>query len=164
MVKMMIHRFKCSSELNTKIMEFSDIHKYDDKDTLIEKFSSWIETEEMKTILEKEANFLQRFDYDTPINVKIFKSIKYYYIKKFLKPEPKKDVKERVVQRLPKELKESIQRDLEEHFKLDPGFRPASTFKDFDYDKNISESAVKKCYNNQYYQIKHKKYDATVNA
>lgn len=164
MSKMMIHRFKCSSELNNKIMEFSDIHKYDDKDTLIEKFSSWIETEEMKTIIEKESNFLQRFDYDTPINVKIFKSIKYYYIKKFLKPEPKKEVKERVVQRLPKELKESIQKDLEEHFKQDPGFRPATTFKDFDYDKTISESAVKKCYNNQYYQLKHKKYDATVNA
>ena len=164
MCKMMIHRFKCSSELNNKIMEFSDIHKFDDKDTLIEKFSSWIETDEMKTILEKESNFLQRFDYDTPISVKIFKSIKYYYIKKFLKPEPKKEAKERVVQRLPKELKESIQRDLEEHFKQDAGFRPAATFKDFDYDKNISEAAVKKCYNNQYYQIKHKKYDATLNA
>ena len=48
----MIHRFKCSSELNTKIMEFSDIHKYDDKDTLIQKFSDWIDTPEMKNILE----------------------------------------------------------------------------------------------------------------
>jgi hypothetical protein len=161
---MMIHRFKCSSELNDKIMEFSDIHKFDDKDTLIQKFTEWIETKEMMDILEKESNFLRRFDYDTPINVKIFKSIKYYYIKKFLKPEPKKEVHERVVQRLPKELKESIQKDLEEHFQKEPGFRPSVTFKDFDYDKKIPESTVKKCYNNQYYQIKHKKYDATVNA
>ena len=164
MSKMMIHRFKCSSELNNKIMEFSDIHKFDDKDTLIQKFNEWMETKEMRDIIEKESNFLRRFDYDTPIDVKIFKSIKYYYIKKFLKPEPKKEVIERVVQRLPKELKESIQKDLEAHFQKDPGFRPALTFKDFDYDKTISESTVKKCYNNQYYQIKHKKYDATLNA
>jgi hypothetical protein len=145
-------------------MEFSDIHKFDDKDTLIQKFSEWLETSEMKTLIEKESNFLQRFDYDTPIDVKIFKSIKYYYIKKFLKPESKKETPERIVQRLPKELKESIQKDLMEHFQKNPGFRPAITFKEFEYDKNISEATVKKCYNNQYYQIKHKKYDATVNA
>jgi hypothetical protein len=42
----MIHRFKCSSELNDKIMEFSDIHKFDDKDTLIQKFNEWMETKE----------------------------------------------------------------------------------------------------------------------
>jgi len=165
MSKMMIHRFKCSSELNDKIMEFSEIHKYDDKDTLIQKFSDWIDTPEMKNILEKESNFLQRFDYDTPINVKIFKSIKYYYIKKFLKPEEKTEKKPRNHQFLPKELKIAIQADLEKWFTESPLFKPSDSFAVFDrsgYD--FPESTIKKCYKNQYYQLKHKKYASNVDA
>jgi len=35
---MAIHRFKCSDELNKEIMSFSDIHKFDSKENLIEQF------------------------------------------------------------------------------------------------------------------------------
>ena len=89
---MAIHRFKCSDELNKEIMEFSEIHKFDTKENLIEQFDCW--TIAKKELIEKESNFLQSNDYDTHIHVKIFKSIKYYYIKKYLKNE-KKEKKEK---------------------------------------------------------------------
>ena len=80
---MKIHRFKCSSELNQEIMNFSEIHKFDIDETLLEQFEGWLEVH--KDLITREAEFLKRHEYDDPIETKIFKSIKYYYIKKFTK-------------------------------------------------------------------------------
>ena len=49
---MAIHRFKCSKELNDAIIEFSQIHKFDLKDNLIEQFDGWIETNDIKELIK----------------------------------------------------------------------------------------------------------------
>jgi hypothetical protein len=162
---MAIHRFKCSKELNEAIIQFSEKHKFDDGDLLETQFAQWLDTPSIKAIVEDEKNYLLRHQYETDIEVKIFKSIKYYYIKKFLKPEEKKEKKPRQHILLPTELKEAIQADLKKHFLESPQFKPSDTSASFDVSTySFSEDVIKKCYKNQYYQMKHKKYVATVDA
>jgi hypothetical protein len=166
---MAIHRFKFSSELNEEIIKFSQIHLHDENNTLKEQFDDWMKKDNISELIENENNFLQRHNYDTStIDVKIFKSIKYYYIKKFMTDKKEENeeykIKKRLIKRLPIELKEQIQVDLNEHFKNNPEFKPSDTYLLFKHNfNNITEEVVKKCYKNQYYQLKHKKYADTVN-
>lgn len=160
---MAIHRFKCSSGLNQAIINFSEKHKFDDGDNLEVQFKEWMNTLAISEIVDNEKAFLLRHHYETDIEVKIFKSIKYYYIKKFLKPEEEKEKKPRKHKSVPPELKLAIQADLEKRFLESPTFKPSEAFATFDgsnYD--VPQDTVKKCYKNQYYQMKHKKYVATV--
>lgn len=162
---MAIHRFKCSTDMNQEIIRFAELHKYDDNDLLDIQFQTWLQSPTIQTIVENEKNYLSRHHYETNIEVKIFKSIKYYYIKKFLKPEETTEKKPRNHQFLPKELKAAIQADLEKWFTETPLFKPSDSFAVFDrsgYD--FPESTIKKCYKNQYYQLKHKKYAPNVDA
>ena len=167
---MSIHRFKCSKELNDEIIQFAQIHKFDINETLTEQWESWMKTDKMVEIIENEKSYLDRYHYHSQIDVKIFKSIKYYYIKKFLRPEEKKEPMQRIVNRLPIELKQMVQDDIIMNFELDLTFKPANTYETFKQTlspeilQSIPESAIKKCYKNQYYQLKHKKYASTLNA
>lgn len=162
---MAIHRFKCSTEMNQAIIHFSEMHKFDESELLDTQFQVWLNSPSIQKVVENEKNYLSRHHYETDIEVKIFKSIKYYYIKKLLKPEEKQEKKQRKHNLLPKELKTAIQTDLEKNFAESPLFKPSESFALFDrsgYD--LPESIVKKCYKNQYYQMKHKKYASNVDA
>ncbi len=169
---MSIHRFKCSKELNDEIIHFAQIHKFDTNETLEEQWNTWMKSEKMMEIVENEKSYLQRNHYPSQIDVKIFKSIKYYYIKKFLKPQEKNEEEHvpRLVMRLPVELKNKIQEDIIRNFEQDPAFKPSDTYEAFKLTlspetlQTVTESSIKKCYKNQYYQLKHKKYAATLNA
>ena len=165
-MSMAIHRFKCSPEMNQAIIHFSDMHKFDDSELLDTQFQTWINTPTIQKIVEEEKNYLARHHYETDIEVKIFKSIKYYYIKKLLKTkETETEKKPRKHHTLPKELKVSIQADLEKRFAETPLFKPSDTFPLFDHSAYTEpEALIKKCYKNQYYQMKHKKYAPTVDA
>jgi hypothetical protein len=167
---MAIHRFKCSPELNDEIIKFSQIHLHDENETLKQQFEDWLKREDISHLVDNENNFLLRHNYDTSsIDVKIFKSIKYYYIKKFMNDsehtrDKEDSIKKRLIKRLPVELKEMIQEDLNKHFKQTPKFKPSDTYLLFNHNyKNISEEVIKKCYKNQYYQMKHKKYADSLN-
>jgi hypothetical protein len=162
---MAIHRFKCSTELNQAIIHFAEMHKFDDNDLLDIQFLEWMNSPKIQVIVENEKSFLTRHHYETDIDIKIFKSIKYYYIKKFQKPEVVKEKRPRQHQVLSKELKEAIQADLEKHFTETPSFKPSDTFPLFDHSAYTDpEALIKKCYKNQYYQMKQKKYAPTVDA
>lgn len=151
--------------MNQVIIQFAEKHKFDDNDLLDTQFQEWLNSPTIHSIVENEKNYLSRHHYETDIEVKIFKSIKYYYIKKMLKPEEKPEKKPRKHNLLPKELKAAIQADLEKRFVETPLFKPSDSFALFDmsvYD--LPEAIVKKCYKNQYYQMKHKKYASSVDA
>ena len=151
---MKIHRFKCSQELNQEIMNFSDIHKFDIDETLAEHFKDWMERH--KELIEREEAFLKRHDYDDKIESKIFKSIKYYYIKKFIeKAEPPK-TKRKEVQKIDPTIMKAIKDDLMRNFGLDPNFKPSATYERF---KTTDDPCIKKSYKNQYYQMKNKRYN-----
>ena len=150
---MKIHRFKCSETLNNEIMAFAEIHKFDTTDILKEQWTDWMETETIKDLVDQESTYLSRHDYDTPIHIKIFKSIKYYYIKKFLSIPVKKKKRESEPQRISNEIMADIKADLKHHFDKNPEFKPADTYELF---KKIDDPLIKKSYKNQYYQMKNK--------
>ena len=158
---MAIHRFKCSDTLNKEIMDFSDNHKFDSKENLIEQFDSWTKETNIFELIEKEKEFLQVNSYDGDIHMKIFKSIKYYYIKKFIEPEEKeKEKKEKKRPTyFPKDFLKKIYLDIEHNFETNRLFKPADSYMIFLENNDLKDSvSVKKCYKNIYYQIKNKKY------
>ena len=164
-MKIKIHRFKCSEELNQEIMNFSEIHKFDTDETLLEQFTGWIDTTRIQELVQIEEIYLSRHDYEVPIKTKIFKSIKYYYIKKYLNDNDKSNVNVRtnkVKVKVDPEIMLLIKEDLQLHFETNPNFKPSETYEKFktlkiDKEDKIDEAPlIKKSYKNQYYQMKHK--------
>lgn len=156
---MAIHRFKCSEALNKEIIHFSDIHKFDSKENLIEQFESWTKEKDISELIEKEETFLQINSYDGDIDMKIFKSIKYYYIKKFLEDEEKEKKTKKKPTYFPKDFLKKIYLDIETNFETNRSFKPADTYKVFLEKNDLADTdSIKKCYKNIYYQIKNKKY------
>jgi hypothetical protein len=107
---------------------------------------------------------LSRHNYDLPIDVKIFKSIKYYYIKKEKSEDTVKDVPKRSVVRVPKEVLSQMVEKLDQAFLADPTFKPCRLFDPHDYPEDLPSPMLKKAFNNQYYQMKHKKYGLTLDV
>ena len=158
-IPMAIHRFKCSDELNKEIMSFSDIHKFDSKENLIEQFDSWKKEKTISDLIKKEEEFLQMNSYEGEIHMKIFKSIKYYYIKKFLEPEEKEKKEKKKPTYFSKEFLTKVYLDIEHNFETNRSFRPADTYPIFLEKNELKDTnSIKKCYKNIYYQIKNKKY------
>jgi len=156
---MAIHRFKCSNELNKEIMQFSDTHKFDSKENLIEQFDSWVKETHISALIQKEEDFLQVNSYEGDIHMKIFKSIKYYYIKKYIEPEEKEKKEKKKPTYFPKDFLQKIYHDIEYNFETNRFFKPADSYILFLEKNDLKDSSsVKKCYKNIYYQIKNKKY------
>ena len=151
---MKIHRFKCSPELNQEIMNFSEIHKFDIDETLAEHFNDWMEKH--KDLIEREEDFLKRHEYEDDIKSKIFKSIKYYYIKKFTEKAEKKKHEKKEIHKIDSDVMQAIKNDLLRHFEIDPKFKPSVTYELF---KTSDDPLIKKSYKNQYYQMKNKRYN-----
>lgn len=153
---MKIFRFKFTTELNNEIMNFSDIHKFDTDENLLETFNEWIEKPHIKELMDKEQIFLERNEYEMSIEKKVYKSIKYYYIKKFIKNQKTDETVERKeTVKLSIEIMNEIKEDLTRHFEKDPNFKPSETYKQF---KKNDDPYIKKSYKNQYYQMKNKMY------
>ena len=87
--KNMIYRFKIKQiELYDKMIEFSSYHKYETNAVLKEQFELWCNEEDVMTLITREESLLKENHYDfkgNTIQDKIFKSIKYYHIKRMLK-------------------------------------------------------------------------------
>jgi hypothetical protein len=156
---MAIHRFKCSDALNKEIMDFSDNHKFDSKENLIEQFDSWTKENTISSLIDKEKEFLQENSYDGDIHMKIFKSIKYYYIKKYLEDQPKEKKVKKKPTYFPKDFLKKFYIDIEANFEMNRTFKPSDTYAIFLEKNELTDSnSIKKCYKNIYYQIKNKKY------
>ena len=85
---MAIYRFKITNpELNQEMITFSQYHKHEDKDTLKNSFKEWFESDKISQMVQRENSILYENKYDFKkgsLETKIFKSIKYYHIKKAL--------------------------------------------------------------------------------
>lgn len=151
---MSILRFKCQQkELSDSLIYFANVHKFDDKETLKLYFSEWVEKN--KASIDKEAAYLKEHHYETNIEEKLYRSIKYYYIKKYLNQETKREKKERSYLPISKELIAEIQKDIHEAMHENPRFKPSHRFIEF-ASKHPLDPRLKKAYKNQYYQIKTK--------
>ena len=77
---MAIYRYNFTEEFKQSIKSFSKKHKDDDFIDFKEYFDAWCG--ENKFSIETEYNILLRNGYDGDIMDKIFKSARYYFVKK----------------------------------------------------------------------------------
>ncbi len=82
---MAIHRFKCSPDLNAEIQSFSRKYMFNNDSDLLDNFEEWYTKPNIAVLVNIEEGILKQHEYDVPIKQKIYRSIKYYYIKKFIK-------------------------------------------------------------------------------
>jgi hypothetical protein len=86
------HRFALSEEVEYKLREFAKIHENSDRKHTKEEWLKW--TEENEELIKEEEIRLKGKGYEGDVKIKMFTSIKYYYMKK-----NKKEKKEKVEKR-----------------------------------------------------------------
>jgi len=155
---MTIHRFKFSDDLNVEIQKFSNLHIYDNKEDFKESFEKWCETPSIKDLIDKENEFLYRYQYKTDITTKIYRSIKYYYVKKFSLNNNKEPKKRERKYDIDPDILLHIKKHITEQFDINPDFKPSKSYIDF-CKISFNNNYIKKCYKNQYYQMKNKRYN-----
>jgi len=155
---MTIHRFKFSTELNNEIQAFSNRHMYDNEEDFTDNFEKWVHLPNIAELIETESELLERHNYGTDIKIKMYRSIKYYYVKKFSLHDEKKKKERNTKHPIDPNILKAIKDNLMEHFNTNPTFKPADTFTEFIKKYSNDNSILKKCYKNQYYQIKNKLY------
>jgi len=159
---MEVYRHKFSKLFQEKIEDFSGQHKYDDYKTLKERFKEWIQ--ENKLCIMEEERRMKNNGYSGNMEDKIFKSSRYYFMKKT--NEKKETKKRKKYTSKNTQLLEEIQM----HIYRTEITKPSEAFDDFvskketllnsvktelinsgDYDKNESETKIKKIYKNKFY-------------
>ena len=154
---MAIHRFNFGEKLNNEIQQFSNRHRFDKKEDFKESFKAWCELEHIERLINEENNYLVEHKYNENIDTikKIYRSIKYYYVKKFSSDDNKETKQRKKINTIDTEMMDSIKEDIINQFNINPAFKPADTFKLF---TTSDDPIIKKCYKNQYFQIKNKLY------
>ena len=75
------YRFKFSENINESIQSFAQLHMYDNKERLKENYDNfWDSNQEM---FMREKNRLETMGFENDLKLSVFRSMKYYYIKKF---------------------------------------------------------------------------------
>ena len=127
------------------------------ENSFIDNFEKWFQLPTITELINSESEMLNRHNYGTDIKIKIYRSIKYYYVKKFALHDKKEKKQRNGKHPIDPDILKAIKDNLMEHFNTNPQFKPSDTF--IDFIKNYSDNVLlKKCYKNQYYQIKNKLY------
>jgi|TARA_A100001015_G_scaffold316238_1_gene429998 hypothetical protein len=144
---MEIHRYKWHcSELEESIKTFAELHKNTCKDDFNDYFETWFENNHKS--IEEETQYLNRMGYTGNIRVKIWSSIKYYYIKKYTRPS-KPVCKRKPKERVPRDIIQIIKEN------MDVSRKPSVTYTEFINTYGLEDTDIlKKAYKNQYYQQK----------
>lgn len=82
-VKVPVFRFKLSTTLFDNIREFARIHQHEDRVTFKDSWKTWCDNN--KTMIDDETKRLSDIGFDNNINDKLFRTAKYYFIKKTFK-------------------------------------------------------------------------------
>jgi len=154
---MAIHRFNFGQQLNNEIQQFANRHRFDNKEDFKENFKIWCELEHIQRLINQENMYLMEHEYMANIDTikKIYRSIKYYYVKKFSSDDNKERKQKKKINIIDLDMMEQIKADIIHNFNTNPKFKPSDTFKLF---ITSEDPIIKKCYKNQYFQIKNKLY------
>lgn len=185
-----IYRFKIiQTELQDKLIDFASYHKYEDAATLKESYKQWLEQEDISGLVSRETHLMIQHGYDfqqQSLEDKLFKSMKYYHIKKMLiptmAPQAARPNKWKNQVQFSKEMMASMREHLTKQ--SDAHVKPSQSFEDFKNQQsfqmemekekarlgmegedqaNVFEEKLKKAFKNQYFGIKtQKKNKATV--
>ena len=92
--KQEIYRHKFTNDINELMQDFSKLHMFDNKDTLIDQFETFWDNN--KDLFLREKKRLESENFNKDVKTAIFRSIKYYHIKKLKREnEGEKTVKEK---------------------------------------------------------------------
>lgn len=117
------YRFKISNnELYEEMILFASKNRFLNKKDLKETYEEWIEKPEISLMVEQEEEMLKLNQYDlgkNNIRQKIFKSIKYYHIKKMTTKETDQNISQKTSKPKDKRKKEIVfSKELLESVKL----------------------------------------------
>ena len=162
-----VFRFKFSQEILEEMQKFARIHKFDERNDFKDAWKIW--TDNNHDIILAENNRLSEIGFKGDIIEKMYKSVRYYYIKKSnAKQEPKKRRKYITID---KDILDTIDRHITNCMDNCDIFKPSNGFTEFieangesvisSLDKTgLSESDInnklKKTYKNRYFLIKNK--------
>jgi hypothetical protein len=79
-IKVPVFRFKLATTVFDNIREFARIHQYEDRLTFKDSWKTWGDNN--KTLIDDETKRLSDIGFDNNINDKLFRTAKYYFIKK----------------------------------------------------------------------------------
>ena len=82
-----VYRYKFSKEFLDKMTEFARIHRFDDSGVFKESWDAWVE--ENVNSISKETKYLKDMGYTGNVNVKMYKSARYYFKNKSTKAKGK---------------------------------------------------------------------------
>jgi len=160
-------RFNFSTEFNKELGYFAKLYKHEDRTEFKEKWKEWME--DNTEIINEEKKRLRNLGYKKDVEDKMYKSVRYYFVKKKNK-ETAKRRKRTVVSK--KIIQHIIQHIKEHNFNED--FTPQLAYEDFyetnidlimnetnqlnidnidDIDNNCLETKIKKTYKNKFYVL-----------
>ena len=82
-VKVPVFRFKLATTVFDNIRAFARIHQHEDRVTFKDSWKTWCDNN--KTMIDDETKRLSDIGFDNNINDKLFRTAKYYFIKKTFK-------------------------------------------------------------------------------
>lgn len=164
----MIYRFKIKQiELYDKMIDFASYHKYETSDILKEHFQLWCKEDDITTLICREELLLKENNYDfkgNTIQDKLFKSIKYYHIKRMLKEmnldecKSKKQTRGETKIQFSKNILDKTREYLKTTLQKNDIIKPSLAFTEFKekYDEDISKEKIS-MKNDEYFDVKMKK-------
>jgi hypothetical protein len=141
-------RFVFSEEITQYLHEFSKIHQYDDRKIFKEEWASFIESDDVKPILQNEMKRVLDLGYRGDVLDKMFKSARYYFRNKKTKSveDQDKDNKDKV-----KRTYITISKDI--HSQMDKHILD-QIHKHIDVETNISSIAPSDSFENYLLEFK----------
>lgn len=140
----MIYRFNFSEDFSDDLCSFAKINQYLPRVDFKEKWEEWVIEKNEK--IQQETQRLERLGYTGEVQVKMFKSARYYFRTKTT-TEPKKRQPYACQNRdLIKEIDDFITYDMKRE-----GFTPKTSFLLWD---NPNKETLKKMFKNRYFLAK----------
>jgi len=163
MTTLQTQRFILESDFADELSAFAKVHQYDHRKDFKEAWTSWINQENIKPLLESETSRLLADGYKGDVLIKLFKSARYYYRKRTSLPHSKEQGPRKKYEMLPadvlKEIDEHIYQQIENHVDKDSNksnVSPAKSFTDYleNHATNHDIEKMKKTYKNRFYKIR----------
>lgn len=159
------YRFNFSDEFKQSLMEFATKHSDDDLETFKYNFEQWQQNN--KRNIDNEEIILKRFGFVGNMEMKMFKSIRYYFMKRCNEKTKKPKERQKYICK-DKEFLNFIKNHIQEIMKQK--LKPSVAYKNFnekysheitrmknmlvniyDYEEKDAIKKIKKIYKNKYF-------------
>lgn len=162
-----IYRYKFSDAFTASLMDFANTYRYDDTPEFREAWSRWCLNNQ--SIVTEEDSRLANLGYDKDINIKMYKSVRYYFKNKSSEQKPPKKRRQYIM--IEQEILNLMSDHIENHA-FNNNYKPEFAYNNFvsnslynnGLDEEIErlqdeytlselevEKKIKKTYKNRYY-------------